>query len=224
MATRALPPAPTRVLALPRDRRGYPVPWFVAWIDSGSGREPDFRVIAPGKIDQAITRQLCWICGTRITGNYTFVIGPMCAVNRISAEPPSHRDCAIFAARACPFLARPGMRRRESNIPDEARNPAGIMIRRNPGVALVWVTKSYRLVADGRGGTLIEVGKPAATLWYAEGRPATRAEVMASIESGLPALREVATQSGEPADLALLDAQLDAALTLVPAEPLEVST
>ena len=32
-----------------------------------------------------------------------FVIGPMCAVNRVIApEPPSHRDCGTFSARVLP--------------------------------------------------------------------------------------------------------------------------
>lgn len=30
----------------------------------------------------------------------TFVVGPMCELNRISGEPPSHRECAEFSA-AC---------------------------------------------------------------------------------------------------------------------------
>ena len=36
---------------------------------------------------------------------------------------------------------------------------------------------------------LVRVGDPTETLWYAKGRPATRDEVDASIESGLPLLR-----------------------------------
>jgi hypothetical protein len=34
---------------LPRDKRGFPVPKFVAFIDG----EPDFRVIAPGFVAKA---------------------------------------------------------------------------------------------------------------------------------------------------------------------------
>jgi hypothetical protein len=66
----------------------------------------------------------------------------MCAILRISGEPPSHRECAEFSARACPFLSRPDMVRREDRLPDAAKfNP--LMLERNPGVAMVWITLSY---------------------------------------------------------------------------------
>ncbi len=38
------------------------------------------------------------------------------------------------------------------------------------------------------------MGEPESVEWYAEGRAATRAEVMASIESGLPNLEALARQ------------------------------
>lgn len=205
---------PNRVRNLPRNRAGYPVPWFVATVDG----EPDFRVIAPGRIERAFAGRLCWICGQKIRGDtFTFVIGPMCAVNRVSAEPPSHRDCAIYSARACPFLANPKKRRREGNKPEEAVNPAGEMITRNPGVALVWTTKRPAVRSDGHGGMLFDVGDPCEALWFAEGREATRAEVLESIDSGLPILREMAEHDGDAA-LAYLSRLHERALTFVPAE------
>src|SRR4029450_7445317 len=88
---------PDRVKRLPRDHRGFPIPWFVH-VQSGT---PDFRIIAPGKIDQAITLNLCWICGGTLPKRKAFVIGPMCSINRLSSEPCAHKSCAIFAAVAC---------------------------------------------------------------------------------------------------------------------------
>lgn len=32
----SLPPIPDAIAKLPRDERGYPVPWFVPWIDGRS--------------------------------------------------------------------------------------------------------------------------------------------------------------------------------------------
>src|ERR1700752_594778 len=126
---------PERIAGLQRDHRGYPVPWFVVWLDEheqpvapGEGRA-EFRVLAPGAIRDAV-RGACWICGQRMGRHMTFVIGPMCAVNRTSADPPSHHDCATYAARACPFLARPQARRRENAMPGESVEPAGTMIKR----------------------------------------------------------------------------------------------
>jgi hypothetical protein len=69
-------------------------------------------------------------------------------------------------------------------------------------------------VADG--GVLFNIGEPTETLWFAEGKPATHADVMASIESGMPLLREAADKDG-PLAHADLDERLQAALRYVPA-------
>lgn len=187
-----LPPLPERIRKLPVDRRGYPVPWFVAWVDG----EPEFRAADGQKYRRALHEHLCWTCGERLGTHLSFVIGPMCAVNRISAEPPSHHDCAVFSAIACPFLSRPHMRRREGGLPAEASDAPGMAILRNPGVALVWTTRAMGLVRaprpDGTDGVLVRFGRPSRVECFAEGRPATRDEVVASITGGLPLLaREI---------------------------------
>lgn len=208
------PDAPPRIKRLPVNDAGYPVPWFV-WMGE-DGRSPDFRVIAPGKIEKALMEHRCWVCGQARTGpTSAFVIGPMCAVNRVSAEPPSHRDCAVFSAKACPFLVNPKKRRREGGVP-EHDELAGVMLSRNPGVALVWITANHwrPFVADG--GVLFDVGEPLRVLWFAEGREATRAEVMASIDSGYPSLLAMAEQEGDDA-VAHLERLRERAMPLVPA-------
>lgn len=183
--------------------RGFPVPWFVKWEDE----EPDFRILDNEKLARALKRRLCWVCGGMILErNAAYVAGPMCAINRTSSEPPSHVRCAVYAAKACPFLSRPRMRRREAGLPPEAEVPAGVGIMRNPGVAMVWVIEgSVRLKGDGRGNHLCHLHDPVRVEWYAEGRVATRAEVEASIESGLPLLLEAAGLTEE--DAGWLDAQ-----------------
>ncbi len=206
-----------RIAALARDRHGYPVPWFVAVING----KPDFRVIRPGGIETALRLKLCWVCGCPFLRqeDRAFVIGPMCAVNRVSAEPPSHRDCAVYSATHCPFLTTPQMTRRDRHIPEGAVVPAGVSIPRNPGVALVWMTgyKSWSTFSDGRGGTLFNIGEPRQALWFAHGREANRAEVLASIDSGLPILREMAVSEG-PDAVVELDAMHSRALVHIPAE------
>jgi hypothetical protein len=209
---------PTRILRLPR-ARGYPVPWFVAWLDDddkaverGKGT-PDFRVLYPGAVATAWTRKLCWICGGPLGAYKTFLVGPMCAVNRTSAEPPSHRDCADWSARACPFLTRPHARRREAGLPGEAQKPAGIMLERNPGVALVWTTKRPGLKTDPDGGALFDLGPPDSVVWYCEGREATHDEVMDSINSGLPSLMHYVNTESERR---VVDSFVAQAMKLVP--------
>src|SRR5580692_7475343 len=96
---------PRRMTALPIDERGYPVPWFVDWIDG----KPEFRAMDPRKFVRAIKEKLCWVCGQRLGVNVCFVAGPMCGINRTSSEPPSHRECAVWSAQNCPFLNNPRM-------------------------------------------------------------------------------------------------------------------
>ena len=130
---------PDRMKSLPKDNRGFPVPWFVAWVDG----KPDFRCVAEGKIEQSLKRGLCWICGQPLGRYKTFVTGPLCAVYGTAAEPPAHRDCGRFSAVTCPFLIRPRMRRNPKDLASDAPHPAGQMIERNPGIVLLWTTKFF---------------------------------------------------------------------------------
>jgi hypothetical protein len=180
---------PERMKSLPIDERGYPIPWFVDWLDG----KPEFRAMDPRKFVGAINHRLCWVCGQQLGVHVCFVAGPMCGINRTSSEPPSHAQCALWSAQNCPFLANPRMVRREDELGDQIRgNVAGISFRRNSGVVMLWRTRTYDVFPDGKGGRLLYMGEPERVEWYAEGRSATRAEVMASIESGLPALEALA--------------------------------
>jgi hypothetical protein len=196
---------PKRMERLAIDRRGFPVPWFASWVNG----EPDFRVIDRAKIEAAHHAKVCWICGGKLSAKKAFVIGPMCAVNRISSEPPAHRECAHYAALACPFLSQPRARRNDKDLPDGKVDPAG-MIQRNPGVTLIWVTRSYERVAvtDASGrryDRLFHVGEPIELHWWREGRPATRDEVWDAIESGLPYFVETAGEAPTAEQIADLE-------------------
>lgn len=205
------PPLPARMARLPRDRHGRPVPWFVAWVDG----VPDFRVIGAGKLADAHRFGLCWVCGLPTGAYKAAVIGPMCAVNRVSSEPPSHRACAVWSARNWPlhgvtFDAPPHHR------PTRGRHrPGGHRVEAQPGVALVFVTRRVTRV-PAPGGHLFNLGDPVEVLWFAQGRPATRSEVLASIDSGLPTLQAMADEDG-PRAVAALARMTTVALRLVPA-------
>lgn len=201
---------PQRMEKLQRTKVGYIVPWFVQLVDG----EPDFRIMDGQKLMDAIRFKKCWICGDSMGKFGTFVVGPMCAVNRTSSEPPSHYACAEFAAKACPFLTRPEMIRRETGLPEET-GVAGEMIKRNPGVTLLWTSVDwYPWRADN--GVLFDIGSPQDTTWYAKGKYATRQEVTESIESGLPILMEMAEKEG-PEAVKELDRRKAMAMALVPA-------
>jgi len=192
-----LPPLPPRIARLPVDERGYPVPWFVQWVDenneptrTGCGR-PEFRVVDSRKLATAVKSKLCMVCGQPLGAIKVSVLGPMCCITRTTAEPPNHKDCAEFSAMACPFLTKPQMVRREDEFVKANReNVAGEMITRNPGVCALWAMKNYSMFRDGKGGVLFKVGEPLWVKWYALGKSATRAQVMKSIETGIPFLQE----------------------------------
>lgn len=205
-----LPPLPSRMQALPVDGRGYPIPWFVATLPDGTR---DFRVSDGDKMILAIQGKRCWVCGERLGRFLTFCLGPMCAVNRTIGEPPSHAECALFSATACPFLTLPKAKRREANLPAGQFSATGI--RRNPGVVLLWTCLEYKPFRAG-DEILFRVGDPVRLEWFCEGRQATREEVMESIESGLPILREMAEKEGPEALVALQEA-VARAMPLVPA-------
>lgn len=187
-------PIPSRVSRLPRDRRGFPVPWFVEWQDG----EPLFPVMDADKFRQAITFNRCWVCGQPMSAFKAFVIGPMCVVNRVTSEPPSHLDCARFAALNCPFLANPRVGRQlgGDEVIERGGKVAGIMIERNPGVSCIWVTKSYKLQRTDTG-ILFKIGPAEQVSFWAHGRPATRAETDESIRTGLPLLLDMAVKDDD---------------------------
>lgn len=191
-----LPPLPRKMLGLHIDKRGFPVPFFVAVING----EPDHRIVEPRAVKVCVEQRRCWICGGQLGTFRSFMVGPMCAINRISAEPPSHLECARYAATACPFLARPHAKRRDAGLPETPlQKPAGMHLERNPGVALVWTTRTYKpfRAEHGRKGVLFDLGPPDSMEWFAEGRAATRAEIDESIATGLPTLIAVAEQDND---------------------------
>jgi hypothetical protein len=180
---------PSRLESLPVDR-GYPVPYFAAWVKNEAGEEvPEFRAMDPAKWASCVRHHRCWVCGTQLGAHLAFVIGPMCGITRVTSEPPCHLDCALWSARNCPFLARPSMVRRdlEKDYPG-ALQPAGNHLDRNPGACMVYVCRDYSVFADGRGGYLIHLGELESYTFWAEGKPATRAQVEESVDSGVPLL------------------------------------
>ena len=186
-----LTPMPIGIAHLPIVR-GYPVPWFVDWVDGG----PEFRAMDYDKFMLAVTNKLCWVCGEPLGRFMVFVIGPMCGINRISAEPPCHADCAIWSARNCPFLSRPDFERRETEMRGRLKPlpTAGVMIARNPGVTMLWTTRDYKIIvinqSNAEPGYLFNIGEPTRVQWFREGRPATRDEVEDSTRTGLPLVME----------------------------------
>ena len=208
-----LPSPPVRIARLPKDHRNYPVPWFVAYFKDGKevarpDGVADFRVLASGKRELAVKKRLCWVCGEPLGVHQVFAIGPMCAVNRTTMEPPSHRACVEYSAQACPFLTVPARRRNEAGLEEIEHKVDGIMIARNPGAIALWES-AYRPFKV-HNGWLIRLGEPHRVDWWAKGRQATRAEIEDAIATGYPELMKMAERDGPDAVAELKTAHRDA--------------
>jgi hypothetical protein len=193
---------PSRLAARPRTASGLPIPWFV-----DAERNPvDFRLIRTDAVVQAWNHQLCWICGTRLGRFQCYVVGPVSVITRVHSEPPCHRECAIFAATACPFLSNPDMRRTPETLPEGAEAPPEGHMPGNPGVVAIWVAEASTIsrgaepAMDGDDKVLFSfTGELAEVLWFTRGRPATRPEVYAALEVRLPAMLSAAQAEGPKA-------------------------
>lgn len=214
---------PSRMRRLPRDEVGRPIPFFVAEHEG----KPDFRFMESASLVRAVREQLCWVCGVRLGRNRegngpkgVFVAGPMCLVNRTSAEPPSHGDCAEWSAKACPFLTKPLKERRNTNMPEDAHEGAGIAIMRNPGVTALIGAQRWRVwnpkreLGIGNDGLLFDFDRVEYVRWMSEGKAASSKQVMESIDSGVPALTE--TIGDDPAGWRSLAMKLRDAMRWVP--------
>jgi hypothetical protein len=204
---------------LPQDSAGRPVPYFVAWVEG----KPDFRVMDSRKRVQAHVDNLCFTCGQPLTRNRsgqpqgTFVVGPMCVVNLVSAEPPSHVECAEWSAMACPFLTNADKERRKAHLPDGVENPGGVMIERNPGVTALVASFRWFVQPEDNGSILFRF-RPHAVTWMAEGKRATTGQVLGAIETGINALTDMAAAEDAEA-LDVLAVQMARGLSYVPLKP-----
>ncbi len=195
---KGLPPLPDRIKALPIDARGYPIPWFVATIDGVR----DFRVADGEKRYRAVKEELCWVCGQKLGKYKTFVIGPMCAVNRNTSEPPSHRDCAEFSVQACPFMMLPKAEYRRANLPPGSEMLPE-MLDGNPGAQCLWIATDFKTYKVDLHNWLIRIGDPVQTSWWCEGKPATRQQIIDCFDKRLPLLRDMAVAESKEAEAAL---------------------
>src|SRR5262245_2939618 len=98
---------PPRIAALPRDHRGYPVPYIVLYDEQG---KPAFTANDAEKVWQAVRDKLCHICGQALDSYSWFVGGPGSAYlngdNAAYTDGPMHEDCMQFAMRVCPHLTQ----------------------------------------------------------------------------------------------------------------------
>lgn len=225
-------PVPKYMRGLPRDSRGYLVPCFVQWMRDRKpvpplglldGAEPDFRVIDTAFFGRAVKQRLCWICGNPLGRYQHYVIGPMCAINRITSEPPSHRDCAEYALQVCPMMLNPNMRRDldYSDLDDDTVAPAGMHDDGNPGSFVQWVQTAPvapELTTLGKAGVLLRLADPTEVHWWTRGRRATFAEADLALTLGLDKLERIARERDGAGGIVELRRLYEGARTTLPKE------
>jgi len=187
---RGIAPPPEHLASRPIVR-GYPLPYFVAQV---AGEEPDFRLADPLKFKRCLDLGLCWVCGKPLGSHRVFIIGPMCVVNRTTSEPPSHRDCAEYSARFCPHLIHPNAKRREADRHPDSKSPPGIAVLANPGVSVLWESKTYSTYKVPNG-VLIDIGEPITVEWWTEGHKATRSEVIEGFSASVERLKQLTAEA-----------------------------
>jgi hypothetical protein len=103
---------PARVAARPVcKKRKLPIPFSVEILPDGSG---DFTHVDPERIAMCLRLRLCGVCGQYITYWVAFIGGPYSASeNGAYTDPGMHEECAEWAMKLCPFIARRKVPRRE---------------------------------------------------------------------------------------------------------------
>jgi hypothetical protein len=106
---------------LPRDKRGYPVPYMVLWDNAG---RPHFTVNDEEKRRHCLAKDLCAICGSKLFRGRWFVGGPLSAFHEGGQylDPPLHHECMQYAMQVCPFLAAPSFTRMMDTLTVKAEN------------------------------------------------------------------------------------------------------
>lgn len=97
---------PERMRLLPRDKRGYPIPFIVFRDKAGT---PHFTINDEARRRFVLDTDRCAICNHQLFRGRWYVGGPGCAFDPRGAylDPPLHHECATYALQVCPYLAAP---------------------------------------------------------------------------------------------------------------------
>ena len=99
-------PIPMWMKNLPRDARGYPIPFIVQKSKDGL---PLFTINNDDRRQYVINNDYCGICCRKLMRFRALVGGALAAFDEVGAylDPAMHIECAQYAMKVCPFLAAP---------------------------------------------------------------------------------------------------------------------
>jgi hypothetical protein len=97
------PPIPARFPAS-QIRAGLAMPYVNVRLADGG---VDLRSQHTARVEECFRLGRCQVCGQDIDGREgaAFVGGPSSIRDLVFAEPPMHRECMVYATKACPVLA-----------------------------------------------------------------------------------------------------------------------
>lgn len=135
---------PKELSHLKIDKRGYPIPYFVSWING----EPEFRYMDAARVKRIIENKLCHICGIKLPKDYFyFISGPVGLQNKVSSDAAMHRVCAEFSLRACPHLFLQKAERRENDELGKLLNAQpSPLIREKPSELYLVKASKFKIV------------------------------------------------------------------------------
>lgn len=157
---------PAAVAALPRDERGYPVPFFTGYIDGN----PDLRTSDQRKVRMCAQGRLCGVCGTALGYWIAFVTGPVGCENRYTSEPPLHPECARYSLQACPHLSSERAKATaDGKIPGTVSPVGGIKGR--PDKLGLYLCRTYETVRASATTIGFRLAPAHSIEWWRHGRP-----------------------------------------------------
>ncbi len=157
-------PIPDRLKRFPLWRGRFPIHYTV-WV--GPDGEPDFKVMHERRREECFNKNLCHLCGQRMSAPYALIGGPLCVDGMAFVDGPMHPECATYAALVCPFLSSPqGKYRAEIPTFDEQADGSYIKVYDNvsnirPAKMALCLVESYRVVRNPPTGH--QSGGPHAT-------------------------------------------------------------
>jgi hypothetical protein len=118
---------PERIAKLPRDSRGYPIPYNIV---RGNDGTPMFTINDSRKHMECLLGNLCPLCGEVLGRWKWFVGGPLSAFHPKGAyiDLPGHSQCERFALQTCPYLAAPRYLGRVDVIHGEKLPPSTVLV------------------------------------------------------------------------------------------------
>lgn len=91
---------PKRMRQRPR-QAGLPIPY----VNMTGPQGADFRTLDGAARLECAARNLCGLCGQPLKGTVVLIGSEEDLAIRRWFDPPMHEECALYAVKACPFLA-----------------------------------------------------------------------------------------------------------------------